>query len=136
MQHEDAPALVAREWLVKAEHDLIVGGRAAQDPPVADIACFHAQQAAEKALKAFLTWRDIPFQHTHDLARLLTQAKALDGDFRSLEAAADLLSPYATDPRYPGRDEEPDTQDALEALDMAREVFHFVLQRIPPEARP
>ena len=136
MQHEEAPVLVAREWLVKAEHDLIAGERAAQDPPVADIACFHAQQAAERALKAFLTWRHIPFQRTHDLTRILAQASSLDGDFHSLEPMAELLTPYATDPRYPGTGEDPGPEEAIEALDAARDAFRFVLLRVPPKARP
>ncbi len=35
------------------------------------ISCFHAQQAAEKALKALLVANDIPFRKTHDLVVLV-----------------------------------------------------------------
>jgi HEPN domain-containing protein len=28
---------------------------------------FHAQRAAEKAMKAFLAWHDVPFRKTHNL---------------------------------------------------------------------
>jgi hypothetical protein len=32
-------------------------------------AVFHCQQAAEKALKGFLAWHDVPFRKTHTLKR-------------------------------------------------------------------
>jgi HEPN domain-containing protein len=55
------PALVAetREWFQKARDDLeaaqrLLGGT----PPLTAPAAFHVQQAAEKAMKACLTWRE------------------------------------------------------------------------------
>jgi HEPN domain-containing protein len=39
---------------------------------------FHAQQAAEKAMKAFLAWHDAPFRKTHNLEELGRQCVALD----------------------------------------------------------
>ena len=58
-------------WLHKAQQDLqrIERCLAAKSPDVED-ALFHCQQAAEKALKAFLTFHDQPFRKTHDLATL------------------------------------------------------------------
>ena len=45
----------AREWLERADLDLRLAERALQvPPPLAGGAAYHAQQAAEKALKAFL----------------------------------------------------------------------------------
>lgn len=57
---------------------------------------YHGQQAAEKALKAFLTLRGTPFRLTHDLVELLAQCQALDAGVVRLTAAAQTLSPYAT----------------------------------------
>lgn len=56
--------------LAGVDHDAM---RATVDLPlVADsIFGFHAQQAVEKALKAWLQIRDIPYPATHDLVRLL-----------------------------------------------------------------
>lgn len=31
---------------------------------------FHAQQGAERSLKAFLAWHDVPFRKTHDLGAI------------------------------------------------------------------
>ena len=58
-----------REWLERARSDLaacdalIAAGLPAE-------ALFHAQQCAEKAIKAFLTWHQISFKKTHDLDEL------------------------------------------------------------------
>jgi len=54
-----------RGWLRRAAADLR-GAEVdlAADPPLAGDAVFHCQQAAEKALKAFLAWHDVPFRKT------------------------------------------------------------------------
>jgi HEPN domain-containing protein len=39
-------------------------------PPFTADAVFRAQQAAEKTLKGFLAWHDVPFGKTHNLAAL------------------------------------------------------------------
>jgi HEPN domain-containing protein len=59
-------------WLRKAEHDLlnIENNLAAADIPW-DTVCFHAQQAAEKVLKAFLVFHGRDLSKTHDLVALL-----------------------------------------------------------------
>lgn len=40
------------------------------DPPLMRGALFHCQQAADHALKAFLTLREVAFRKTHDLDEL------------------------------------------------------------------
>ena len=63
MPVSEAVLTVVREWIVKADHDLMMAahilklGKAA---PV-DIICFHAQQCVEKYLKAILVYRSLPF---------------------------------------------------------------------------
>ena len=55
------PAIVedVRAWLAKAAADLRAGEvDLAASPPLLEDVLFHCQQAAEKALKAFLAWRD------------------------------------------------------------------------------
>lgn len=51
-----------REWLTKAQTDLSAGRHLLlADKPFTGDAAFHAQQATEKTLKAFLSWHDVPF---------------------------------------------------------------------------
>jgi HEPN domain-containing protein len=64
---------LTREWLAKAEGDFHSAQREARARKHAnyDSACFHAQQCAEKYLKAALQEEGIPFGKTHDLVGLL-----------------------------------------------------------------
>jgi len=61
---------LTREWVSKAEGDFATAERElrARKQPNLDAACFHAQQCAEKYLKAFLQEKGIPFGKTHNLA--------------------------------------------------------------------
>jgi HEPN domain-containing protein len=64
--------------------------------------CFHAQQAAEKALKAVLvSWR-IDFPYTHDIKGLLRIAETSGIVIPPTIQQAALLTPYAVETRYPG----------------------------------
>ena len=98
-----------RAWLRKAEGDLgaaIVLKDA--DPKRLDISVYHCQQAAEKAIKAWLVSREIPFSKTHDLERLLECANS-DSDLLShLGEHMLILTPYVVEFRYPGDVFEPE----------------------------
>src|SRR5437867_2053447 len=61
------------EWVAKAEGDFVTAARdlRARKAPNYDAACFHAQQCAEKYLKARLQEANTPFPRTHDLEVLL-----------------------------------------------------------------
>jgi HEPN domain-containing protein len=51
-------------WIKKAENDLITAKNSLNikpEPPL-DTICFHAQQCAEKYLKAFLVYHEIEFE--------------------------------------------------------------------------
>ncbi len=106
------------------------------DPPLYDTSVYHCQQAAEKALKAFLTWRDKPFKKVHDLMMLTSECKPLDHAFTSLEEAAEILTPYGTAFRYPGSTLEPEPDESKEAVDLASRVLDFVKYRLPAECHP
>ena len=58
---------LARSWLRKARSDT-VAMEASHQAGALDAACFHAQQAVEKYLKAFLTDQRLQFPYTHNLA--------------------------------------------------------------------
>src|SRR5438094_9694193 len=65
---------ITREWIDKAEGDWHSAQREyrARRRPNYDAACFHAQQCAEKYLKARLEEAGIAFSRTHNLISLLT----------------------------------------------------------------
>ena len=82
-------------WLRKAHHDLlnIENNLAARDIPW-DTVCFHAQQAVEKILKAFLAYHDRDLSRTHDLVALLAQCVEHESNLRELEADCRKLTSY------------------------------------------
>jgi HEPN domain-containing protein len=137
MPREDARTHLTRQWLTKANHDLRAAVLASgTEEELWDIAAFHSQQAAEKALKAFLAWHDVPFRRTHNLVELLEECEAVDVAFASLRAAAEFLTRFAIDPRYPGAASEPDVETLKDALQRARDMMLFVLSKLPEEVRP
>ncbi|MFQ5859583.1 MAG: HEPN domain-containing protein, partial [Anaerolineae bacterium] len=71
------------EWVDKAEGDYATTGRElrARRRPNYDAACFHAQQTAEKYLKAFLQEHGVAFPKTHNLIELLELCRPVDATF-------------------------------------------------------
>lgn len=133
---DDAKALEIRQWLTKAVHDLRSARRLFSDePPLLDTAVYHCQQSAEKSLKAYLTLQDISFLKTHLLTVLVEQCILQDDDFENLRNAAEILTPYATAFRYPGDSLEPIAADVEEAIQLADEVYSFVLNKMSHEFR-
>jgi HEPN domain-containing protein len=97
-------------------------------PPLCDAACFHAQQCAEKYLKAFLVEQGVPFPRTHLLVDLLILCLPLDSAFEALRRDLEDLTVYGVRVRYPGFDATPSA--AQEALTAAARVRAFVREKL------
>ena len=115
---------LARAWHRKAASDLAAVEACLQAERGLDAACFHCQQAAEKALKAFLISRDQEFPRTHDLRRLVALCAKVEPRFNSLTTVVNKLNPHAVDFRYEP-DFWPDAKLVAELLDDARSVVDF-----------
>jgi HEPN domain-containing protein len=133
---DEAKAHEIRQWLFKARHDLRSARRLFSDePPILDTAAYHCQQAAEKALKAFLVLVEVQFSKIHLLLPLVEQCIDVDPDFAQLREAAETLTPFATVFRYPGDVLEPEPSDVLEGMVFAERVVEFVQARMPDEVK-
>lgn len=102
-------------WLELAAGDLLVARRIVGDeelPPWA--AAFHAQQAAEKALKGVLVAQGIAFERIHDLEALATRLPAPARDAFDFDELA-RLTPWAVQGRY-GIEDAGFTRDDVEGL--------------------
>jgi HEPN domain-containing protein len=90
------------QWLDKARKDLTAGeffsGRFEDYESVG----FHAQQAAEKFIKAFLVRHQLEFPKTHDITVLRRLVARVDSELANGLATADALTPYGVEFRYPG----------------------------------
>ncbi len=110
-----------QEWIEKAEGDLKVAQREAQTTdPVYGAVCFHAQQCAEKYLKALLEEHVVTFPRIHDLVVLLDLGGGLIPELDPLKPRLAHLSVFGIASRYPGV--RADRQAAEEAITTAEEV--------------
>ncbi|MHB1006814.1 MAG: HEPN domain-containing protein [Chloroflexota bacterium] len=120
-----------REWLVRAEYDLLVAMRALERPLVlSEAASFHAEQAAEKALKGYLAAQGEAVPVGHDLVDLLRLCQAIDPEFAQLEAAVEALGPHFAAYTEPGAPTSPLVVDAERDLEVARGIVQFVRVRV------
>lgn len=117
---------LTEEWIAKAESDFNTALRElrARKNPNYDAACFHAQQCAEKYLKARLQEEDIAFARTHNLMTLLEMLLPLEPSWEALRSSLRALTTFAVDFRYPGA--FADKVIAREAVDICRELRHRV----------
>lgn len=120
-----------RQWLGKANDDLNWTQKNIESG-IFYGACFAAQQAAEKALKAFLIFNNQPFRKVHDVVALLEDCISIDTDFEDLRKLAELLFPYYVETRYPIEDTlvSFDKQKAKDAYSSAEKVVKFVSEKI------
>ena len=123
---EPEAAPEARRWLWSASEDLrMVRMALGEDPPVVGPACFHSQQAAEKALKAALVLEDIEFPYVHDLRRLSNLLP--DGWPRGpSNVALQRLTEWGAESRYPGDWPELAVADATGAATDAQAVYDAI----------
>jgi len=113
---------LTREWIEKAEGDFATASRElrARKSPNYDAVCFHAQQCAEKYLKALLQEANSPFGKTHNLVGLLDLLLPTDPSWETMRSDLQRLSSFAVYVRYPGA--SADKTLARESLDVCRVV--------------
>lgn len=126
----------AHRWLRYALDDLVAAKVLARDPDVAPRqACWLAQQAAEKALKAALCFLELEFGKIHNLDLL---RNLLPGDWSVKGRYPDLaeLTAWAVEARYPGDWPDATTNDAQRAVETANGVFEVVLEDLRQHGLP
>ena len=129
MEKSSMNALTA-EWVEKAEGDFATAGREARarKQPNYDAVCFHAQQAAEKFLKAYLQEHGVLVPRTHSLIELLELVLTFDPGGELQRSNLILLDRYAVRYRYPG--DSADRKEARQAWATIRAVRAFARQRL------
>ena len=121
MQATEVFAETAR-WLRYAEEDLITAETLLAQPHIPPRqACWHAQQAAEKALKAVLIFLQIDFPRTHDL-NVLRSLVPNSWHFKTAHPNLARLTDWVADARYPGDVPEPTKAEAITTVKHARAV--------------
>ena len=123
------------EWVQKAETDWRAAeGLLGLATPEPDPICYHCWQCAEKYLKAYLTEHSIKFPRTHDLQELQGLIVAIAPDFESLTKDLYLITDYAVDVRYPGRN--PTLEEAQDSREAVMRIRIFVRQKLGLDSSP
>jgi HEPN domain-containing protein len=128
MTPDELPRKEAAKWLRQAAKDRNAAHILMEAEPSRSV--FHSQQAAEKATKAFLTLRQIPFRKTHDLTDLGSQCASIDPSLEPILREVARLTGYASAFRYPDAPYEPDAAEAAGALAIAARLCDEIRRRI------
>jgi len=134
---EAARAWIAR-WVRLAEGDLAMArlGLEAQQFDVYELVGFHAQQAVEKFIKAFLARSAIDFEDQHDIDYLQRLVQKVDTALASRIDPAVSLNRYAVGTRYPGRYPAVTREQAEAAVRIAEQVRGAILPRLNETPNP
>ena len=126
----ELPELIS-EWVRYSRTDVDIAKQLNENmhPRPLEAICYHAQQSAEKALKAFLIQCDIVPPKTHDLNRLCEICKQNDGDFIRIAPLCGTLNRYSNMPRYPFEIEVFES-DAEAAIRNADAIYKWTIEKL------
>ena len=122
-------------WLRQAEQDLDDAGFLKEGGRYT-LACFMGQQAAEKAIKAYLYHKRVEDVWGHSLLDLCEDAKLFDMMFDTVKSEARQLDKYHYITRYPeflpsGTCSEAfDQIDSERSIELSKQVLNFAKERI------
>jgi HEPN domain-containing protein len=118
------------DWVARAEEDYTIARSALRrKQPLLYGAGFHAQQCAEKYLKALLVAQGVAFPKIHDLVRLRALCLQAGISVPVDEDALDVLSGCAVHTRYPGMPLSfEDVQEGLKTAQIVRRFARGVLK--------
>ena len=124
----------ARRWMKRAMDDFEAAQYLYENfhPKKLEIICYQCQQAAEKALKAYLVMQEYDFPYTHDCRKLCVLCSNFNEAFNDYISDCTDLTPYATQARYPDNDEITE-EETKSALLKAERVVNFCASLIAPE---
>ena len=109
-------------WLRQAEQDLL-DAQYNREGDRYNLACFLCQQAAEKAVKAYLYHRGAEDVWGHSLIDLCEDAKLFEMFFDTIKSEARQLDKYYEITRYPGFLPGGISSEAFEDVDAERALF-------------
>jgi len=124
-----------RRWLEQAQADL-AAAKWNEQGGFYSVACFWAQQTAERALKAYLYFQGRRRVFGHSVLELVKECARLDPDFDPLVRAATLLDRYYVPTRYPNGlpggvpAQAYQADEAQEALQLAEKIVTLTASKI------
>jgi HEPN domain-containing protein len=120
----------SRDWLLRAKGDLALAQSPLPEGAFWEDLCFHAQQAAEKAMKAVYQHYGWVFRYTHDLEDLITGLERNGLRIPPEVTDADILTGFAWESRYPGLGEPVTAEEYRKAVSHAEAVVAWAEKEI------
>ncbi len=127
----------AKQWMIYGDEDLRLARHAltlSTGCPYRLIA-YHAQQCAEKYLKAYLVSHRTDFPYTHNISRLLELCEE-SSRWPEKMYEGEELTPFAITARYPGEDERVTKKEALRAVGIATKIRQTIRRTLSKEGFP
>ncbi len=116
-------------WLQRANNDLLSAQRLLEiEPAILDTCCFHCQQSIEKDLKAYLIFKGVDVERTHNIVFLLNECSTFDPVFGTIDCMN--INIYAVQSRYPDISDLPELSEAHYYYELAIRIKHMVIERI------
>ncbi len=119
------------DWFARGDDDLalveLIREKGTGSP---NLACFHAQQAAEKYLKGFLAYHELHVRKVHDVETLVGDCAKINPSFLDLQDDARFLNQFYIESRYPDDFVAFTPEDSEKARDAALRIKAFVLKKI------
>jgi len=120
------------DWIAKADLDFDAVIRLVAEERFRDIVAFHAQQSAEKYLKALLSRHQVEFPKAHAIRRLLILLDPVEPGLAKKLDDANWLSPFGAEIRYPGDRPQTVPGDEVRAQQLAQKVREAVMTLLGP----
>ena len=92
--------------------------------------CYHCQQSAEKDLKAYIIYLDLPLNKTHNLIKLVDQISELDKEITHLQKAVEVLTDYIVTARYPDDSELITDEESKLAFNESEKINNYIKTKI------
>lgn len=127
--HRSVPGS-ASDWLSRARGDLAIARMPLPEGAFLEDLCYHAQQAAEKAVKAVYVHLNAPFRYTHDIAELLHGLNSQGLNVPDMVLKAASLTVFAWQTRYPGPSEPVTPEEHEQAVQAAAGVVEWAEMQI------
>lgn len=123
---------LVKEWIAKAEEDYWAAKYLSEKSKekLSTVICFHAQQCAEKYLKALCTKHDIEPPKIHSLETLLDILVLEIPELEEYRESLTNLTPYSVEYRYPGIvATTEDVAYCMKIIQGLRKVFRQILAK-------
>lgn len=115
--------------LIKAQHDLHNADTVLPTGAALDTVLFHAQQAAEKCLKALLVLQDVNYPLTHDVDELLRMALLYYPELEAFSARTGVYVAYSVTGRYDAAT-YPSADETEAGVRLAHEIYDYTVTTI------